>query len=73
MKLRLASSASIAGASMLAGLAFGAGDASAQQVTLKVWMHEHPPRIAIDKAIIAEFEKANPNIKIQYDVIGASE
>lgn len=63
-----------AGAAMLAGLAMlGSGDAQAQQVTLKVWMHEHPPRIAIDKAIVAEFEKANPNIKIQYDVLGSSE
>lgn len=68
MSFRHAGRAALFGAAMLAG--FGA---QAQQVTLKVWMHEHPPRIAIDKAIIAEFEKANPNIKIQYDVIGASE
>jgi multiple sugar transport system substrate-binding protein len=47
--------------------------ASAQQVTLKMWMHEHPPRIAIDKAIIAEFEKANPDVKIQYEVVAVSE
>ena len=69
MNFRHASCAFLAATAMLAG----AGGASAQQVTLKVWMHEHPPRIAIDKAIVAEFEKANPNIKIQYDVIGASE
>ena len=47
--------------------------ASAQPVTVKVWMHEHPPRIAIDRAIVAEFEKANPDIKVQYEVIGAAE
>lgn len=51
----------------------GLGGAAAQQVTLKIWMHEHPPRIPIDKAIVAEFEKANPNIKIQYDVLGVAE
>jgi multiple sugar transport system substrate-binding protein len=45
----------------------------AEPVTLKIWMHEHPPRIAIDKAIVAEFEKAHPDIKIDYQVIGASE
>lgn len=42
---------------------------AAAQSTLKVWLHDHPPRVAIDKAIIAEFEKANPDVKIQYDVI----
>jgi multiple sugar transport system substrate-binding protein len=55
------------------GLLLGAVLARAEPVTLKVWMHEHPPRIAIDHAIIAEFEKAHPDIKIDYQVIGASE
>ena len=50
-----------------------AGGAIAQPVALKIWMHEHPPRIAIDRAIVAEFEKANPDIKIQYDVVGVAE
>ena len=50
-----------------------AGLAAAQPVTVRMWMHEHPPRIAIDKAIIAEFEKANPDIKVQYDVISVAE
>jgi multiple sugar transport system substrate-binding protein len=71
MKHRHVSRAILAGVAMLA--AIGLGQAQAQQVTLKIWMHEHPPRIPIDKAIVAEFEKANPNIKIQYDVLGASE
>jgi multiple sugar transport system substrate-binding protein len=55
------------------GLACWAGAAMAQPVTVRMWMHEHPPRIAIDKAIIAEFEQANPDIKIQYDVIAVNE
>ena len=42
-----------------------AGAAAAQPVTLRMWMHEHPPRIAIDKQIVAEFEKANPDIKVE--------
>lgn len=45
----------------------------AAQTTLKVWLHDHPPRVAIDKAIVAEFEKANPDIKVQYDVIPVAE
>jgi multiple sugar transport system substrate-binding protein len=51
----------------------GCGLAHAEQVTIKMWMHEHPPRIAIDKAIIAEFEKANPDIKVDYSVLAVSE
>jgi len=47
--------------------------ATAQTTTIKVWLHDHPPRVAIDKAIVAEFEKANPDIKVQYDVIPVGE
>ena len=50
-----------------------AGVAMAQPVTLRMWMHEHPPRIAIDRKIIAEFEKANPDLKVQYEVIPVAE
>lgn len=47
--------------------------AAMAQTTLKVWLHEHPPRLPIDKSIIAEFEKANPDVKVQYDVIPYAE
>lgn len=60
----------ILGAAALLGLS---GGAWAQPVTLKMWMHEHPPRIALDKVIIAEFEKAHPDIHIQYEVISVAE
>ncbi len=63
----------LSGIATLAGLALWAGLAVAQPVTVRMWMHEHPPRIALDKAIIAEFEKANPDIKVQYDVISVAE
>src|SRR5579871_4725221 len=36
------------------------------QVTVKVWMHIHPPRVELDKQITAQFEKDNPNIKIDF-------
>jgi multiple sugar transport system substrate-binding protein len=55
------------------GLVAWAGAAAAEQVTVRMWMHEHPPRVPIDKAIIADFEKANPNINVRYDVISAPE
>src|SRR5215472_2864577 len=59
--------------SAIAGLLAWIGAAAAQQVTVRMWMHEHPPRVPIDKEIIAEFQKANPDIKVQYDVISAPE
>src|ERR1700722_20015617 len=61
-------------AAIILGLAAaGSSLAHAEQVTVKIWMHEHPPRIAIKKAIIAEFEKANPEVKVDYAVIAVSE
>ena len=45
-----------------------AGVAAAQPVTLRMWLHEHPPRIAIDRKIIAEFEKANPDLNVRCEV-----
>lgn len=46
--------------------------ARAQSITLKMWMHLHPPRLAVDKAIIAAFEKVNPDVKVDYQVIPPS-
>ena len=37
-----------------------------------MWMHEHPPRLPIDKKIIADFERRTLIIKIDYNVIAAS-
>ncbi len=51
------------------GTAFLALASAAQAVTLKFWMHEHPPRLPLDQKIISEFEAANPDIKIDYQVI----
>ncbi|MFI4981252.1 MAG: extracellular solute-binding protein [Nevskiales bacterium] len=74
MKLWTLCGRMLAGAALVACLAMtGPGRADAQQITLKIWMHEHPPRLPIDKAIIAEFEKANPDVKVDYQVIAASE
>src|SRR5271166_3227492 len=50
-----------------------AGVAAAQPVTLRMWMHEHPPRIPIDKRIVAEFEQANPGIKVDHEIIPVAE
>src|SRR6516225_585367 len=42
--------------------------AAANPVALEVWMHDHPPRIPLDKKIIDEFEKANPDIKVNLTI-----
>ena len=49
------------------------GAAIAQPVTIRIWMHEHPPRVAVDKAIVAEFEKLNPDIKVQHEIVPVAE
>ncbi|HEX3349938.1 MAG TPA: extracellular solute-binding protein [Acetobacteraceae bacterium] len=56
-----------------AAFAACAGPVHAEQVTIKVWMHEHPPRIPIDRQIVAEFEKAHPDVKVDYQVIAVAE
>jgi len=38
-----------------------------------MWMHEHPPRIAIRPRNRAEFEKANPDVKVHTRVIAVAE
>jgi ABC-type glycerol-3-phosphate transport system substrate-binding protein len=38
-------------------------------VTLALWMHEHPPRLPLDHVIIDEFQKQNPNIKVDLTII----
>jgi multiple sugar transport system substrate-binding protein len=74
MTVRALCRAILAATVIILSLAAASPDpASAQQITIKMWMHEHPPRIPIDKQIIAEFEKANPDVKVDYNVIGASE
>ena len=38
-------------------------------VTVHLWMHDHPPRVPLDKDLIAKFETANPGIKVEYTVV----
>lgn len=38
-------------------------------VTVKLWMHDHPPRVPLDKDQIAKFEADNPSIKVEYTVV----
>ncbi|MFC1960666.1 extracellular solute-binding protein [Chloroflexota bacterium] len=52
-----------------APLAFGQGD----EVTVRLWMHVHPPRIELDEELIAQFEAENPGIKVEYTTIADQE
>lgn len=44
----------------------GKGDG---KVHLTFWTHTHPPMIALNKTLIAEYEKAHPNVTIDYQQI----
>jgi ABC-type glycerol-3-phosphate transport system substrate-binding protein len=48
----------------------GISRAAAQdQVTVKFWTHTHPPMVDQNKAAIEAFEAANPDIKVEYEII----
>jgi multiple sugar transport system substrate-binding protein len=40
-----------------------------EPVTIRLWMHDHPPRIPIDEELIAQFMEENPNITVEYEVL----
>src|SRR3984957_11007436 len=42
--------------------------AVASSITLELWMHDHPPRIPLDKKIIDDFENENPDIKVNLTI-----
>jgi multiple sugar transport system substrate-binding protein len=52
----------------------GLNTARAQdKVTIKFWTHTHPPMVDLNKALIEEFQAANPDIEVQYDIIPNNE
>jgi ABC-type glycerol-3-phosphate transport system substrate-binding protein len=54
----------------LAATTHGRKRASAQEkTTIKFWTHTHPPMIDQNKALIEQFQAANPDIEVQYDII----
>lgn len=38
-------------------------------VTVNLWMHVHPPRVALDEELIAQFEAENPDIDVVYTTV----
>ena len=52
---------------MLFGLAVAGATSfasAADPVTVRFWIHEHPPRLPVEQEILTEFAKANPDIKV---------
>lgn len=43
--------------------------AAVAQTTVNLWMHEHPPRIALDEELIEQFMSENPDVRVDYEVI----
>lgn len=45
------------------------GDVAAAKTTITFWSHTHPPMVDYYKKLIAEYEKQNPDINIEYTVV----
>ncbi len=50
-----------------------ASSSALAQTKVTLWMHDHPPRVPLDKQLIAEFEQANPDITVDYQVVPVAE
>jgi ABC-type glycerol-3-phosphate transport system substrate-binding protein len=46
---------------------------AAGQITINYWSHVNPPANDLDKILIARFEKANPNIKVNFLPVAESD
>lgn len=42
---------------------------AATKVKLTYWTHSHPPMVDLTKELIAEFERQNPGVEVEYTVI----
>lgn len=58
---------------LLALLLVSFSAAAQDQVTVKLWMHEHPPRVPLDQEKLAQFAAENPDINVEYTVVLAPE
>ncbi|MEO8394745.1 MAG: extracellular solute-binding protein, partial [Chloroflexota bacterium] len=47
--------------------------AQSTPVTVKLWMHEHPPRVPLDKENLAQFAIDNPDINVEYTVVPSAD
>ena len=47
--------------------------AQSEPVTVKLWMHNHPPRVPLDNEKLAQFAQENPDINVEYTVVPNTE
>jgi multiple sugar transport system substrate-binding protein len=47
--------------------------AQSEPVTVKLWMHDHPPRVPLDAEKLAQFAAENPDIIVENTVVPAPE
>jgi multiple sugar transport system substrate-binding protein len=63
----------LTGLGAIALIATAAPPPAMAQTVVKVWLHDHPPRVPIDRRVFAEFERTHPDVRIQYEVIPVAE
>ncbi|MGE5623908.1 MAG: extracellular solute-binding protein, partial [Methanocella sp.] len=54
-------------------LALSLSVVASAKVKITYWTHSHPPMVDLTKTLVAEFERANPDIEVEYTNIPNSE
>lgn len=57
----------------IVGSAPVASVAAQDKTVIKFWTHTHPPMVELNKALVADFMAANPDIEVQYEIIPNNE
>lgn len=67
--LGVAAGAAVGSAAIVPAASVAAQD----KTTIKFWTHTHPPMVELNKALVADFMAANPDIEVQYEIIPNNE
>ncbi len=57
------------GLAVMAALSLSAATALAAPVTITFWSHTHPPMVDLNKKLVEEFNRQNPDIRVEYTAI----
>jgi ABC-type glycerol-3-phosphate transport system substrate-binding protein len=72
-RLAAAAAAALLGTVLAACGSSGDDNAAGGPVTVTFWTHTHPPMVELNEAIIAEYEAAHPNVRIEYQTVPNTE
>ena len=61
-------SSAVASSSGASSSSAAASTPAGKNVTITYWTHSNPPSQVVEKALIAQYEAANPNVKVNYVV-----